>query len=121
MSENINLAETHVQLKSTELDRLYRAMMVNPGNVYFARKVDDPHPWKSLLLLVKPYCRASDPMETSVCPICGYSMSYERMHLAMNGNTGEIIMRKGKMTQIGGWKPPIIDNQLFAFIPKEMY
>lgn len=124
MSEKINLAETHVQIKGTELDRLHRAMIINSANVFFARKIDDPHPWTSVLLFTGPYSRGSDPMETSVSPICGYedSTNYIKSELVINSNSGEVLRRKSTLSaQLGGWKPPIIDNQLFAFVPKEVY
>lgn len=118
-----NLKSTHVRLKGTELDRLHRAMLVNPANVFFARKVDDPHPWQSFLLLSGSYSRGSDPMETTVSPICGYEdqTNLVRLELAMDGNSGEILTRKSKPSpQLGGWKPPIINDLLFAFVPKEV-
>ncbi|MEI6810801.1 MAG: hypothetical protein WCK60_01970 [Candidatus Nomurabacteria bacterium] len=118
MTQKIIPKETHIQLSGNELDRLHRAMMTDPENVFFARKVDDPHPWPSYLLLVGPYCRVSDPFETSVCPIHGYNLSFNNLHLAINGDTGEIVMREANLTQIGGWKPPIEGNHLFAFIPR---
>lgn len=111
-----NLKSTHVQLNGTELDRLYRAMLYDPEKVFFARKVDDPRPWQSCLLLMGPYCRVSDPFETSISPIHGYNMNFDNLHLAINGNTGEIMMREAKLAQLGGWKPPVEGNCLFAFV-----
>lgn len=115
------IPDTHVRLSGTELDRLHRALENDCENVFFARDVNDPSPWPSYLMLLKPFSRASDPIETGIRPICGYNFEFDPTQLAMNGNTGEIVMRQtGQTVQVGGWKPPITNDRLFAYVPKEV-
>ncbi len=123
MTQKIIPAGTHVQITGAELDRLHRAITTDPENVFFARKVDDHHPWQSFLLISGPYSRGSDPMETSVSPICGYEdqTNWAKLELAIDGNSGEILTRKSKLgPQLGGWKPPIDGTHLFAWIPRSI-
>lgn len=116
-----SLKETHDKLKGSELERLYHAMRSGEvlQNVFFATNADDPCPKEVEEILLGAYCRASDPMETSVSPICGYNSIFEKMQLVMHGNTGEILIRKTEeKPTLDGWKPPVAGQKLYAFVPK---